>query len=149
MLILSLTSQSLFKEFATKTQLGHIHCCSFATQFHEMQLNTHTLQSLPRKGLSCLQELPCPFSFPGSSLVPPLKINRWRGCLRSHWKSCEMAKAITRYLQQIKLAVPLATKSCTRTSYICSLAYFAESTYGCSSSLLAAGHTGTQCSDFR
>lgn len=87
MLILSLTFQSLFKEFATKTQLGHVHCCSFATQFHEMQLNTHTLQSLPRKGLSCLQELPCPSSFPGSCLVPSLKINWWRGCLQSQGKS--------------------------------------------------------------
>lgn len=46
----------------------------------------HTLHSLPRKELSCLQELPW-LSFPGSSLVPPLKINRWRGCLQSQWKS--------------------------------------------------------------
>lgn len=86
MLIFSLTSQSLFKEFATKIYLGHIHCCSFATQFHEMQLNTHTLQSSPKRGCHAYRTS-FSSSSPGSSLVPSLKINWWRGCLRSQGKS--------------------------------------------------------------
>lgn len=32
----------------------------------------------------------CLSSFPGSSLVPPLKINSWRGCLRNRWKSLKV-----------------------------------------------------------
>lgn len=67
MLILPLTPQHIFKEFgpAAETQSRHIHCyrCPlcvqpYAAQVHEAQPNTPTLQSLPRKGLLCLQELP-------------------------------------------------------------------------------------------
>lgn len=54
-------------------------------------------------------------------------------------------------LQADKISCPTWNKRCTRASYIYirSLANFAETTCGCSSSLLPAGHTGTWCSDFR
>lgn len=104
MLILPLTPQPLFEDFglATETQLKHVHCsgcpiaCALSTaEVHEVQPNTPPWKrAVVPAGPTCIS------SFPRSSLVPPLKINKWRGCL---WNRC---KSLT-----VKFQKPLQSSS--------------------------------------
>lgn len=72
----------------TRSLFGVPHCvCTFycsspwgATK-HPHPAETPWKRAVVLAGPTCIS------SFPGSSLVPPLKINKWRGCLWNRWKS--------------------------------------------------------------